>query len=424
MKRITSKASIVRAAETNEIGASSMQGQVLNSPDSKAKDGGNGMNCLVKESLEKDGLTLKSGVKKPPVGSHEVRIRVTATAVCGTDKSIYHSSSSEGIRREMMRYIDDSSGYEPIIVGHEFCGIVDEVGSGVGADRFADVPEHLRVMPGDYVTCEMHLACGHCLQCRTGNEHICTRVKVKGVHLDGCFAEYVTVPYKNVILLGKGGDTSKIPSRIGALLDAFGNAVHTVYEADVRGKSVAILGAGPLGLMAAFLCRDFGAGRIYLTEAQDVDRRFALAEEFGVDYSFDVGSGSKDFYSKVDKLETMANGVDVVLEMSGSPAAYRDAFRIVRNGGTVLLLGITRKPLDNFDIANGVIWKGVTVKGIFGRKMFDTWETMLRLIHSEKLDIPAKLDRIIADKTYKLTDYESAFNLLASGEEMKLVFEP
>ncbi|MBI1269821.1 alcohol dehydrogenase catalytic domain-containing protein [bacterium] len=401
-----------------------MQGQVLNSPDSKKEERSGGMNCLVKESLEKDGLILKSGIALPEVGSDEVRIRVKATAVCGTDKSIYHSSTSEGIRREMLRYVDDENSYTPIIVGHEFCGIVDELGSGVGPDRFSDVPEELRLAPGDYVTCEMHLSCGHCFQCRTGNEHICTRVKVKGVHLDGCFAEYVTVPYKNVILLGKAGDTSRIPTRIGALLDAFGNAVHTVYEADVRGKSVAILGAGPLGLMAAFLCRDFGAGRIYLTEAQDVDRRFKLAEEFGADYCFDVSSGSTDFYKQVDKLESMANGVDVVLEMSGSPSAYRDAFRIVRNGGTVLLLGITRKPLDGFDIANGVIWKGVTVKGIFGRKMFDTWETMLRLMHSEKLNIPSKLDRIIADKTYSLTDYKQAFDLLSSGDEMKLVFEP
>jgi threonine 3-dehydrogenase len=164
------------------------------------------------------------------------------------------------------------------------------------------------------------------------------------VHLDGCFARAVTVPYKNVILLGKNGDTSVIPPRIGALLDAFGNAVHTVSEADVRGKSVAILGAGPLGLMAAALCKDFGASRIYLTEAADVDRRFKLASDFGVRYCFDVGKGSSELYAAVDKYETGANGVDVVLEMSGSPPAYTDAFRIVRNGGLVILLGIARNP--------------------------------------------------------------------------------
>jgi threonine 3-dehydrogenase len=176
------------------------------------------------------------------------------------------------------------------------------------------------------------------------------------VHLDGCFAQSVVVPYKNVILLGKNGDQRQIPPRIGAMLDAFGNAVHTVQEADVRGKSVAILGAGPLGLMAVFLCRDFGASRIYLTEAADVERRFALGTEFGADACFDVGKGSHDLYKSVSKHEAAANGVDVVLEMSGSPSAYQDAFHIVRNGGTVILLGITRKPLDHFDIANYVIW--------------------------------------------------------------------
>ncbi len=382
------------------------------------------MRCLVKEKLELDGLALKSNVQIPEVRSDEVRIKVLSTAVCGTDKSIYQSSRSEGIRLEMQRYIQKDSAYDPIIVGHEFCGIVDELGSGVGADRFEDVPDQLRIEVGDYVTAEMHLSCGHCSLCRTGNEHICTRVKVKGVHLDGCFAQYVCVPYKNVILLGKNGDQSMIPPRIGAMLDAFGNAVHTVYEADVRGKSVAILGAGPLGLMATFLCREFGAARIYLTEAADVERRFALAEEFGAEQCFDVSNGSSRLYETIERKESSANGVDVVLEMSGNPSAYRDGFRIVRNGGTVLLLGITRRPLTDFDIANGVIWKGVTVKGIFGRKMFDTWETMLRLLQAPHLDLQSKLDKILAKKIYKLDEYDKAFGVLNSGEEMKLVFEP
>jgi threonine 3-dehydrogenase len=387
--------------------------------ESKAK----AMKCLVKESLDKDGLSLREDMAIPEVRSDEVRIKVLSTAVCGTDKSIYQSSKSEGIRLEMQRYLGDG-GYKPIIVGHEFCGVVDALGEGVSADRFPGVPDNLLIQPKDYVTAEMHLSCGHCTLCRTGNEHICTRVKVKGVHLDGCFAQYVCVPYKNVILLGKGGDQSKIPPRIGAVLDAFGNAVHTVYEADVRGKSVAILGAGPLGLMATFLCREFGAARIYLTEAADTERRFALGEQFGAEQCFDVLNGSQALYDAIEKKESMANGVDVVLEMSGSPSAYRDAFRIVRNGGTVLLLGITRKPLTDFDIANGVIWKGVTVKGIFGRKMFDTWETMLRLLQAPHLDLQSKLDQILCQKTYKLDEFAPAFEQLNNGAEMKLVFQP
>lgn len=380
------------------------------------------MKCLVKEDLDKDGLTLMTAHPEPQMKLDEVKIKVLATAVCGTDKSIFTSAQSEGIRNEMKRYIGSAS-YSPIVVGHEFCGIVEAVGDGARASSLA-APDHLRVEVGDYVTAEMHLACGHCLLCRTGSEHICTSVKVKGVHLDGCFARAVTVPYKNVILLGKNGDTSVIPPRIGALLDAFGNAVHTVSEADVRGKSVAILGAGPLGLMAAALCKDFGASRIYLTEAADVDRRFQLASDFGVRYCFDVGKGSNDLYAAVDKYETGANGVDVVLEMSGSPPAYTDAFRIVRNGGLVILLGIARKPLANFDIANGVIWKGVTVKGIFGRRMFDTWETMLNLLKEDHNGLQERLSRIIAPGMYPLENYQSAFESLISGKEMKLVFSP
>ncbi|MBL0188564.1 MAG: alcohol dehydrogenase catalytic domain-containing protein [Candidatus Obscuribacter sp.] len=397
--------------------------ETLQTRDSAAKAKGDRfMHCLVKEDLDKDGLTFTRERPEPACRLDEVKIRVLSTAVCGTDKSIYTSAQSEGIRNEMKRYLTESI-YTPIVVGHEFCGIVEEIGEGVKRASL-EAPEHMRIEVGDYVTAEMHLSCGHCLLCRTGNEHICTSVRVKGVHLDGCFARAVSVPYKNVILLGKGGDTSVIPPKIGALLDAFGNAVHTVSEADVRGKSVAILGAGPLGLMAALLCKDFGASRIYLTEAADVDRRFKLADEFGVQYCFDVGKGASELYSAVEKYETTANGVDVVLEMSGSPTAYTDAFKIVRNGGKVILLGIARKPLNNFDIANGVIWKGVTVQGIFGRRMFDTWEMMLQLLKANNNGLQERMDKIICARTYSLEEYKTAFELVVSGKEMKLVFTP
>lgn len=381
------------------------------------------MKCLVKEDLQANGLALKTSYKEPQPGFGEVKIRVLATAVCGTDKSIYNSAKSEGIRREMQRYVNPNDAYRPLVIGHEFCGIIEEIGPG-NHDLAKDVPKHLLLEKGDYVTAEMHLSCGHCALCRTGNEHICTAVKVKGVHLDGCFAESVVVPYKNVILLGKSGDTSQIPPRIGALLDAFGNAVHTVQEADVAGKSVAILGAGPLGLMSTFLCHAFGATRIYVTEAADIERRSRLALDFGADHFLDVSKGSNELHKLVSKMESNSNGVDVVLEMSGSLPAYNDAFRIVRNGGRVILLGIAREPLPQFDIANGVIWKGVTVQGIFGRKMFSTWETMLSLMRSNRLDIKSKLERVVAQKLYKLDEYEEAFDSLSSGQELKLVFTP
>jgi threonine 3-dehydrogenase len=380
------------------------------------------MKCLIKKDLKKNGLDLEEGVGEPSPKFGEVKIRVLATSVCGTDKSIYNSANNAGIRHEMQRYLGDSNNYQPIIVGHEFCGIVEELGPGIIADN--RINQNLRIEIGDYVTAEMHISCGHCLLCRTGNEHICTSVQVKGVHLDGCFAQYVVVPYKNVILLSKANVEKDIPIRIGAMLDAFGNAVHTVCEADVAGKSVAILGAGPLGLMTCFLCRAYGATHIYLTEAQDIERRFALGKEFGADYCIDVSKGSEVLYKTVAKNATGANGVDVVLEMSGAPSAYNDAFKIIRNGGTVILVGIAREPLAQFDIANGVIWKGATVKGIFGRKMFSTWETMLELVRTKHLNLIPKLDKILASKIYKLDEYKEAFETLSSGKEMKLVFTP
>jgi threonine 3-dehydrogenase len=387
-------------------------------------EAGSVMKCLVKEDLNKQGLVYKSDMPLPAVGFDEVRIKVLATAICGTDKSIYHSDRSEGIRKEMQRYLNSDKAFAPIVVGHEFCGIVDAVGEGVNAEHWQDVDKSLVVEPGDYVTAEMHLACGHCQLCRTGNEHICQSVKVKGVHLDGCFAQYVVVPYKNVILLGKGGDTSVIPPRIGALMDAFGNAVHTVEEADVRGKTVAILGAGPLGLMAVFLCKTFGASRIYLTEAVDIEQRFKLAKEFGATDCFDISKGSQEVYDAITANEKGANGVDVVLEMSGAPSAYDDAFRIVRNGGKVVLLGIAKRPLNNFDIAHGVIWKGVTIQGIFGRRMFDTWETMLRLLKSPEYKIQAQLEKLIHERTYSLEQVDEVFSVLDQGKAMKLIFTP
>ncbi len=396
--------------------------QVANAQ-AKAETGHSTMKCLLKEDLAKDGFILKKNHAVPSPGFGEVKIRVLATAVCGTDKSIYNSAKSEGIRKEMQRYLASPADYRPIVVGHEFCGIVEELGPGVH-DMAQDVPRHLLIEKGDYVTAEMHLSCGHCSLCRTGNEHICTAVKVKGVHLDGCFASSVVVPYKNVILLGKNGDTSEIPTRIGAMLDAFGNTVHTVQEADVAGKSVAILGAGPLGLMSTFLCRAFGATRIYVTEAADLERREQLASEFHADHFVDVSKGSDKLHQLVNRLETNSNGVDVVLEMSGSLPAYDDAFKIVRNGGQVILLGIARQPLPHFDIANGVIWKGITVKGIFGRRMFSTWETMLSLIRSDRLDLKSKLEKVVAPKTYQLEEFEEAFDVLGSGKELKLIFSP
>jgi threonine 3-dehydrogenase len=388
------------------------------------KNAGRQMKGLVKENLDKDGLLLKTDLVLPKPGPGEVKIRVLATSVCGTDKSIYASSDNESIKNEMLRYSSKSQPYRPIIIGHEFCGIIEEIGPRADSEELETNPKEVTFQVGDYVTAEMHLSCGFCTLCRTGNKHICTRVMVKGVHLDGCFAENTIVPHRNLIMLAKSGDTSQIPPRVAAMLDAFGNAVHTVAEADVRGKTVAILGAGPLGLMATMLCKHFGATSIYVTEVADVDRRFTLARAFGADACFDVSKGSAKLDEAVEKFSPYSNGVDIVLELTGAVSAYNDAFRIIRNGGLVVLLGLGPKPIPNFDIAKGVIFKGVTVKGIFGRKMFDTWEMMLRLLECDRFGLQSGLEKILAKEDYALKDYRQAFESLVAGKEMKLVFIP
>jgi threonine 3-dehydrogenase len=380
------------------------------------------MECLRKEKLDADGFTF--GETPDAETRHgEVKIKVLAASVCGTDKSIYKSKSNPAIIDEMVRYFERPEDYKPIIIGHEFCGVVEEVGEDAESIRSIGIDPEIVVEKGDYVTAEMHIPCGHCALCRTGQDHICLNVRVKGVHLDGCYAQYVTVPRRNVILLGKDGDTSQIPPRIGAFLDAFGNAVHTVQAAEVSGKTVAILGLGPLGLMATLLAKTFGATRIYATEKVDAQHRFDLARELGADACFDANEPATELYRLVRQKEKGAGGVDVVLEMSGAPSAYRDAFEIVRNGGTVVLLGIPKEPV-HFDFANAVVWKGVNIKGIFGRRMFDTWELMLRLLRNDRLGVKERLSRLVAPRTYKLSEHDAAFQTLLAGQAMKLVLTP
>ena len=386
------------------------------------------MQALKKLDLTKDGLQFVEDEPEPRVGHSDVKIRVEAASICGTDQSIYQITSRPGMRDEMLAYNGgDVVRYQPIVVGHEFCGEVAEVGEDVD-------PGVARV--GDYATSEMHISCGYCQQCQTGQRHICKNIRVKGVHTDGAFAEYVVVPSGNLINLDRFGGRSVIPPRFGAFLDALGNAVHTVMEGDVAGKTVSILGCGAQGLMATAVARTLGATRIYITDfsnpgggfdAARLAARFATARALGADFCFDTNEEAAPG-QRQELLDRMANehggGVDVVLEMSGAEPAYNDAGAMVKNGGQILLLGIPARPLRSFDFGKYAVWKGVTIRGIFGRKMFDTWFAMLDLLASEKAGLRAKLERIITPESVPLRNFERGFELVRTHEAVKLLLAP
>src|SRR6185436_4493906 len=385
------------------------------------------MQALKKPTLLEDGLQFVADEPEPAVGRSEVKVRMEAASICGTDQSIYQITERAGMRDEMLVYNGgDVAKYKPIIVGHEFCGEVVEVGQDVhqGVARV-----------GDYVTSEMHNLCGHCQQCATDRRHICKNIRVKGVHMNGAFAEYVVVPACNVVNLEDFGGREVIPPHFGAFLDALGNAVHTVMEGQVEGKTVAILGCGAQGLMSTAVARTLGAARIYITDfsnAQGFDasrlaKRFETARQLGADFCFDTNDdaapGQRDEMLRRMRDEH-GGGVDVVLEMSGAEAAYNEAGTIVKNGGQIVLLGLPARPLRSFDFGKYAVWKGVTIRGIFGRRLFETWYAMLDLLASQKSGLKAKLEKIIAREPVSLADFERGFEQVRTHEAVKLLLTP
>ena len=386
------------------------------------------MQALKKMSLTEDGLRYVENEPEPSVGHQDVKIRVEAASICGTDQSIYQITSRQGMRDEMLTHNGgDVSRYQPIIIGHEFCGEVVELGEDVD-------PGLVRI--GDYVTSEMHISCGHCQQCRTGQRHICMNIRVKGLHLDGAFAQYVVVPSENLINLENFGGREMIPPHFGAFLDALGNAVHTVMEGDIEGKSVAILGCGAQGLMATAVARSLGATRIYITDfsnpqgrfdADLLGKRFEIARELGADFCFDTNEEAapgqrEELFARARNEH--GGGIDVILEMSGAESAYNDAGGLVKNGGQILLLGIPARPLRSFDFGKYAVWKGVTIKGIFGRRMFETWYAMLDLLASEKSQLKARLEKIITREPVPLVEFERGFEMVRSHAAVKLLLAP
>jgi threonine 3-dehydrogenase len=379
-------------------------------------------------------------VPVPKPGQAEVLIRVLATAVCGTDKHIYQWDASMA-----------SMVKPPRIFGHEFCGEI--VGFGPGGKR-----PHLH--EGQYVSAEMHVTDGSCRPCLTGRRHICENTKILGVHADGCFAQYVVVPAFNVVPLDRAiippkvgafldalgnavhttqvadlsGKSVAVPAfnvvpldraivapKVGAFLDALGNAVHTTQVTDLSGKSVAVLGYGPIGAMCAEIARVSGASRIVITEvnahAVAHARRWAKARGLTNVTVLDL-TRTKDAAGSL--REAAGGGADVVLELSGAEASINLGLAGARRGATVSLLGLPRENAVTIrDYTNDLIFKGLTLHAVIGRRVFDTWIKMLDLL-AAGLDVAD----LVTNEFEGLEHFHEAMGLLGNREAMKVVFYP
>jgi len=254
----------------------------------------------------------------------------------------------------------------------------------------------------------MHVACGKCLQCRTGEAHICQFVKIIGVDADGAFAEYVRIPESNIWKLDPA-----IPPEYASILDPLGNAVHTVLAGEIAAKTVAITGCGPIGLFAIAVARAVGAAQVFAIEVND--HRRGIAKQMKADFVLDP---SREDARSIVMERTGGLGVDVVLEMAGHPNAIRTAFDIVRRGGRISLLGLTSKPVS-LNFSEDIIFKGLTIQGINGRRMYQTWYQMTALLKSGKLD----LHPVITDRM-SMTDFSKGMERLTTGEASKILLYP
>lgn len=339
------------------------------------------MRSLVKAEAT-EGLWMQDSVV-PSVGPNDVLIEVKKTAICGTDLHIYNWDAWAA-----------STIPVPMTVGHEFMGKIVELGSEVRG-----------LAIGDRVSAEGHVTCGHCRNCRAGRRHLCRNTEGIGVNRAGAFAQYVCVPAFNVYRL-----PDDVPDEIGALMDPLGNAVHTALEQDLVGEDVLITGAGPIGAMAAAVARFVGARHVVVTDVNDY--RLELARELGATATVNVSTGSlQDVMADLG----MTEGFDVGLEMSGVLKAFDDMLHAMNHGGQISLLGLL--PAGAGIDWNDVIFKGLVIRGIYGRRMFETWYKMGSLIQSG-LDVsPIITHRLPA------SEFETGIKAMNAGRSGKVILD-
>jgi len=342
------------------------------------------MKAIVKDKRG-PGATLTE-VPVPTIGDQEVLIQVKATSICGTDVHIYTWDEWSQSRVN-----------PPYVFGHEFAGIVVEKGKLVN-----------NVEIGDHVSAETHIVCGHCPQCLTGQAHICANTQIIGVDRDGCFAEYVALPAENM-----WKNDPSLPFDVASVQEPFGNGVHTVLAGDVAGKTVAGIGGGPIGKMAVGIAKAGGASQVIAFDLNDY--RLDLAKKMGA--TTVVNSSNKDPL-EVEARLTNGNEVDVVCEMRGHPVAMNQGFKMVTNGGRVSILSLPVKPVE-IDVTNDIVFKGITVQGITGRRMYETWQQVSGLLSSGQVDVKPMITH-----HFSLEEFEKGFDLMIAGRCGKVVLHP
>ncbi len=339
------------------------------------------MTALIKAKAE-PGIWMEDAAP-PAVGHNDVLVKIKKTAICGTDIHIYNWDEWAQATIPV-----------PMIVGHEFVGEIAEIGGEVAG---------LHV--GERVSGEGHVTCGHCRNCRAGRRHLCRNTIGVGVDRPGCFAEYLAIPAVNAFPLA-----DSIGDDIAAILDPFGNATHTALSFDLVGEDVLITGAGPIGIMAAAICRHVGARYVVVTDVNDY--RLALASSMGADRVVNVeletiGEAMEDL--------GMVEGFDVGLEMSGNQRAFAAMLESMNHGGRVAILGIM--PGEAAVDWTQIVFKGLTLKGIYGREMFETWYKMSSMLQSG-LDITP-----ILTHRFPIDDFQQGFDIMRSGQSGKVILD-
>jgi len=337
------------------------------------------MKALVKK-LPKSGIWLEE-VPVPEYGPNDVLIKIRKTAICGTDIHIYNWDEWASKTIPV-----------PMVVGHEYVGIIQAFGSNVQD-----------VVKGELVSGEGHIVCGYCRNCRAGRRHLCPNTLGVGVNRPGCFGEYLVIPVSNIWHCDPNIDEDVL-----SIFDPFGNAVHTTLSFEILGEDVLITGAGPIGIMAAAICKHAGARNVVITDVNAY--RLELAQKVGVTRAVNV---SKEKISDVVDELGMMEGFDVGLEMSGNPMALNDMIDVMFHGGNIALLGIL--PSSAAIDWEKVVFNGLTIRGIYGRKMFETWYKMQIMVQSG-LDVTP-----VITHRFDYTDYEEAFELMKSGNSGKVI---